>query len=210
MDDSSAAPLLVVISAPSGGGKTTLCHQVLAARPNMTRVITCTTRLPRGAEKDGLDYYFLDEKTFQQKVDAGLFLEHAVVYGRRYGTLKSEVVDKLRARRDVILSLDVQGVETICAKAKADPELRAALVTVFLTPPSLEILEQRLRKRGVDSPEVMRDRLAEVRREIVRWRSFDYLILSTTVAEDLRRMQAIIDAEKLRSTRLRMPDMGFA
>ena len=210
MEDSSAAPLLIVVSAPSGGGKTTLCHQVLDARPNMTRVITCTTRLPRGSEKNGVDYYFLDEKTFQQRVEEGLFLEHAVVYGKRYGTLKSEVLDKLRARRDVILSMDVQGVETICAKAKADPELHAALVTVFLTPPSLDILEQRLRKRSADSPEVMRDRLAEARREIARWRAFDYLIISTSVAEDLRRMQAIIDAEKMRSSRARLPQMGLS
>ncbi len=204
MEESRAAPLLIVVSAPSGGGKTTLCHQVLAARPNMTRVITCTTRPPRGSEKDGVDYYFLDEKGFQQRVEAGLFLEHAVVYGKRYGTLKSEVLDKLRARRDVILSMDVQGVETISAKAKADPELQAALVTVFLTPPSLDILEQRLRKRGVDSPEVVRERLAEARQEIARWRTFDYLIISTSVAEDLRRMQAIIEAEKMRSHRGRL------
>jgi guanylate kinase len=210
MELGPGAPLLIVVSAPSGGGKTTLCHQVLEARPNMARVITCTTRPPRGAEKDGLDYYFLDEKAFLQKVEAGLFLEHAVVYGKRYGTLKSEVVDKLRARRDVILSMDVQGVETICAKAKADPELQAALVTVFLTPPSLDILEQRLCKRGVDSPEVMRERLAEARREIARWSAFDYLILSTSVAEDLRRMQAIIEAEKMRSTRARLPERGFS
>ena len=207
MADSSSAPLLIVISAPSGGGKTTLCHQLLDSRRNMARVITCTTRAPRGAEKDGVDYYFLDDANFQKQVEAGLFLEHALVYGKRYGTLKSEVVDKLRAGRDVILSMDVQGVETISAKAQADPELRAALVTVFLTPPSLDILEQRLRKRGADSPEVVRQRLAEARHEIDRWQSFDYLIISTSIAEDFRRMEAIIDAEKMRSARARLPQM---
>src|SRR5688572_16450960 len=107
MAEHASAPLLLVVSAPSGGGKTTLCHRVLEARPGIARVITCTTRPPRGSEKDGIDYYFLDEKTFQQRVDAGLFLEHAVVYGKRYGTLRSEVVEKLRSGRDVILSMDV-------------------------------------------------------------------------------------------------------
>lgn len=207
MAESMSAPLLIVVSAPSGGGKTTVCQQVLDARPDMARVITCTTRPPRGAEKDGVDYYFLDDKTFQQRVEAGLFLEHAVVYGKRYGTLRSEVVDKLRGGRDVILSVDVQGVETIRARAKMDPELASALVTVFLTPPSLAILQQRLQKRGVDSAEVMKQRLAEARHEIGRWRSFDYLIISTSIAEDFRRMQAIIDGEKMRVVRARLPQM---
>ena len=198
---------MIMVSAPSGGGKTTLCQQVLEARPGMARVITCTTRAPRGTEKDGVDYYFLEEKTFQQRVEAGLFLEHAMVYGKRYGTLRSEVVDKLHSGRDVILSMDVQGVETIRSRAKTDSELGAALVTVFLTPPSLVILEQRLRKRGVDSAEVMKQRLAEARHELEHWRSFDYLIISTSIAEDFRRMQAIIDAEKMRSLRARLPQM---
>jgi guanylate kinase len=207
MAEHFSAPLMIVVSAPSGGGKTTLCQQVLEARPGMARVITCTTRAPRGTEKEGVDYYFLEEKTFQQRVEAGLFLEHAVVYGKRYGTLRSEVVDKLHSGRDVILSMDVQGVETIRARAKTDSELGAALVTVFLTPPSLMILEQRLSKRGVDSAEVMKQRLAEARHELEHWRSFDYLIISTSIAEDFRRMQAIIDAEKMRSLRARLPQM---
>src|ERR1039457_1645117 len=89
-------PLLILISAPSGGGKTTLCQQLLAARPEMTRAITCTTRPPRPGEKDGADYYFLDAASFLERVRAGSFLEHATVYGHSYGTLKSEVLDKLR------------------------------------------------------------------------------------------------------------------
>jgi len=182
-----------------------LCHQVLAARPSMSRVITCTTRAPRGGEKEGVDYYFLTDAQFEERIKSGQFLEHATVYGKRYETLTNEIVGKLRKGADVILSMDVQGVETIQAKAREDMELQRALVTVFLTPPSMSILEQRLRKRGVDSPEVVAQRLAEARKEIARWATFDYLIISTTVAEDLRRMQAIIEAEKMRAVRVPPP-----
>src|SRR5215469_13550645 len=126
-------PLLMLISAPSGGGKTTICQQLLAARPQMTRAVTCTTRPPRPGERDGVDYYFLDAASFLKRVQAGNFLEHATVYGNSYGTLKSEVLGKLRQGKDVLLSVDVQGAATICGKAEEDPELKKALVSVFLT-----------------------------------------------------------------------------
>src|SRR6187401_330979 len=104
-----STPLLIVISAPSGGGKTTLCDRLLAGSANMTRAITCTTRAPRPGEKDGVDYYFLDANTFLRRVQAGHFLEHATVYSNSYGTLRSEVLDKLRQGKDVLLNIDVQG-----------------------------------------------------------------------------------------------------
>src|SRR5499427_9462509 len=124
------SPLLVLISAPSGGGKTTLCQQLLAARPSMTRAVTCTTRPPREGERDGVDYYFLDAESFLKRVQAGNFLEHATVYGNSYGTLKGEVLGKLRQGKDVLLSVDVQGAATIRERAQEDPELKKSLVTV--------------------------------------------------------------------------------
>src|SRR6266545_1692904 len=136
------SPLLVLLSAPSGGGKTTLCHQLLGARPEMARAITCTTREPREGEKDGIDYFFLDAGTFLKRVQAGNFLEHATVYGNSYGTLKSEVLGKLRQGKEVLLSIDVQGAATIRARAEEDPELKRALLTIFLAPPSMDILEK--------------------------------------------------------------------
>src|ERR1700743_2681643 len=157
------SPLLVLLSAPSGGGKTTLCQQLLAARPDMARAITCTTRDPRTGEKDGVDYYFLDAGSFLKRVQAGNFLEHATVYGQSYGTLKSEVLSKLRQGKDVLLSVDVQGAAAIRARAEEDPELKRALISVFLTPPSLAVLEARLKKRGTDAETVIQKSLSVAR-----------------------------------------------
>lgn len=203
-------PLLVVLSAPSGGGKTTLSDNVLRANPNLIRAITCTTRQPRGSEVDGVDYYFLDAATFLKRVQAGNFLEHATVYGNSYGTLKSEVLGKLRQGKDILLNVDVQGAAAIRARAEIDPELKRSLVTIFLTPPTLGILEERLLKRGTE-PEVSRlKRLSVARQEIAQWKHFDYLVISTTVSEDFRRMQAILDAEKMRQNRSPAPSYEIA
>jgi len=199
-------PMLVVISAPSGGGKTTLCQQLLAARPDMTRAITCTTREPRKGERNGVDYFFLSATSFLKRVQAGNFLEHATVYGHSYGTLKSEVLSRLRSGKDVILNVDVQGAATIRSRAAADPILKRTLVSVFLTPPSEAILRKRLRRRGTDSAQVIQKRLSVARQEVAQWKNFDYLLLSSTIEEDFRRMMAIVDAEKMRSGRMRAPE----
>src|SRR3989441_8971166 len=195
-------PLLVLISAPSGGGKTTICQQLLAARPQMARAVTCTTRPMRQGERDGVDYYFLDAESFLKRVQAGNFLEHATVYGNSYGILKGEVLGKLRQGKDVLLNVDVQGAATIRERALEDAELKRALVTVFLTPASLAVLEQRLRKRGTDSLAIIQKRLSVARQEIAQWKNFDYLLISTTINEDLRRILAVIEAEKMRPARM--------
>jgi guanylate kinase len=200
-------PLLIVISAPSGGGKTTLCRELLAARPDMTRAITCTTRDPRPGEKDTVDYYFLDAASFLKRVQAGNFLEHATVFSNSYGTLKSEVLGKLRQGKDVLLNVDVQGAATIRDRADEDPELKRSLVSVFLTAPSLAVLESRLKKRGTDSAAVIQKRLGVARQEIAQWKNFDYLLISGSIQEDLRRMLAIVEAEKLRSARAVPPEL---
>ena len=191
-----------MISAPSGGGKTTICHQLLAARPDMARAVTCTTREPRKGEQDGVDYYFLDATSFLKRVQAGNFLEHATVYGHSYGILKSEVLGKLRTGKDVLLNVDVQGAATVRRCAETDSELKRAVVSVFLTPPSANILEKRLRRRGTDAPAVIQKRLSVARQEVAQWKNFDYLLISTSIEEDLRRMMAIVDAEKMRSGRM--------
>ena len=200
-----SSPLLLVISAPSGGGKTTLCQQLIAKHSDMTRAITCTTRPPRPGEREGVDYYFLDAASFEKKIEDGGFLEHALVHGNRYGLPKFEVLNKFRQGNDVLLNIDVQGAATVCAKAREDAELARALVTVFLTPATLGELEARLKRRGTDSPEVLKTRLISARDEIARWREFQYLIISTTIAEDVRRMESIIAAERMRQSRVNPP-----
>lgn len=201
----SSNSLLLVISAASGAGKTTLVQQLLASRPGLTRAITCTTRPPRAGERDGVDYYFFTAEEFARRRSAGEFIEHATVYGQSYGILRAELLGKLRAGQDVLLNIDVQGCATLRAAAIGDPELARALVMVFLTPPSMNALERRLRDRGTDAPEVVARRLAVAREEVRQWVHFDYLLVSDTVAEDLRRASVILEAEKLRQSRARLP-----
>jgi guanylate kinase len=197
--------LLILLSAPSGGGKTTLCQQLLAHHPEVTRACTCTTRPPRPGEREGVDYYFLEPGDFLKRVQAGEFLEHATVYGNSYGILKSEVLGKLHQGKDVILNVDVQGAATIRSRASEDAQLQHALVTVFLTPATFEELETRLTRRGTDSVEELETRLSLARHELAQWKNFQYLITSTTIPEDFRRMESIIEAERMRQIRVSEP-----
>lgn len=205
MKKAKSKPLLILISAPSGGGKTTLCRLLLRSRRSMVRAITCTTRAPRPGEKNGVDYYFLKAEDFLKRVQAGNFLEHATVFGNSYGLLKSELLHKLRAGKDVLLNVDVQGAATIREAVQRDPELINTLVTVFLTPTSLAEIERRLKKRGADCPEVIRKRLATARHEVAQWKNFDYLLISTSKQQDLKLALAIIEAEKMRVGRSQAP-----
>ena len=202
----SKSPLLILISAPSGAGKTTLCQMLLEAQPHMTRAITCTTRAPRPGERDGVDYHFFTAADFLKRLQAGNFIENATVYGNSYGILKSELLTKLREGRDVMLNVDVQGAATIREQAESEPELRRALVTIFLTAPSVTVLEQRLKNRGADAEPVIQKRLAVAKQELAQWKNFDYLLVSGSKQEDLRRTLAIIEAEKLRSSRSAAPE----
>jgi len=209
MAEKKPAPLLILISAPSGAGKTTLCELLLQACPDMTRAVTCTTREPRKGEQDSVDYHFLKAEDFLRRLQAGNFLEHATVYGNSYGLLKSELLGKLRSGRDVLLNVDVQGAATIRAAAEEEPELKRALVTVFLTTPSLEVLEARLKSRNADDSAVIKKRLAAAKQEVAQWKNFDYLVISTSKAEDLRRTLAIVEAEKMRVARSHAPEMEY-
>jgi guanylate kinase len=153
-----------------------------------------------------VDYYFLDAADFLRRLQAGNFLEHATVHGNSYGTLKSEVLNKLRQGKDVLLNIDVQGAASIRSKAESDEDIRKALVTVFLAPPSLATLEERLKKRDSDSASSIQKRLSVARHEIGQWKNFDYLIISSTVQDDLGKLMGIITAEKLRQSRAKLPD----
>lgn len=205
MKDDSAS-ILFLISAPSGAGKTTVCQNLLAANQRLVRAITCTTRPPRGGEVDGKDYYFLDRETFARRIAAGEFLEHAEVYGNLYGTLSGEVNRLLGKGNHVLLNIDVQGAALIRERAKQDPALASALVTVFLTPGEWSELERRLRTRGSDDEAVIAGRLQAAARELVASVDFDYLVLSGTMDEDRERMEKILEVEGMRRGRHNLPE----
>ncbi len=198
-DAVSSTPLVVVISGPSGVGKTTLCDNIRAALPSVSRVLTCTTRKPRDGELDGVDYYFLGKDEFLGRVENGEFLEHAVVHENHYGVLKSELRAKLAAGGDVLLNIDVQGAVTIRDAAAGDPILNEALLTVFLCPASLGELEQRLRGRSTDSDEIIANRLAIARDEMDQAEKFNHKLTSQTREADLGQMLGII--ERARSSK---------
>ena len=192
-DAVSSTPLVVVISGPSGVGKTTLCDNIRSALPSVSRVVTCTTRKPRDGELDGVDYYFLGEDEVLGRVENGEFLEHAVVHENHYGVLKSELRAKLAEGSDVLLNIDVQGAVTIRDAAAGDPILNEALLTVFLCPASLGELEQRLRGRSTDSDEIIANRLAIARDEMDQAEKFNHKLTSQTREADLGQMLGIIE-----------------
>ena len=194
--EASSRSLLIVISAPSGCGKTTLCDNVRSALPSVKRAITCTTRAPREGEEDGEDYYFLGEDEFQARVEGGEFLENAVVHGNHYGVLKSELRARLAEGNDVLLNIDVQGAATIRERAESDPVLSEALVTIFLSPPDLSELEKRLRGRGTDSEEIITQRLVIANDEIAQSNLFDYTLTSGSREADLEQMLRIIETAR--------------
>jgi len=193
----SSTPLLVVITGPSGVGKTTLCDNIRSALPGMSRAVTCTTRGPRSGEVDEVDYYFLGEEEFLALVDSDEFLENALVHGSHYGVLKSELHAKLASGGDVLLNIDVQGAATIRERAARDPALSRSLVTVFLCPPSLKELELRLRGRDTDTDEAIAERLAIAKSEMAEAEKFDYTLTSQTREVDAGRLLGIIENVRL-------------
>ena len=179
------APHLFVISAPSGGGKTSLINALLQRDDRVALSVSHTTRPPRPGEQDGKHYYFVDEAEFEALVTAGAFLEHAVVFGNRYGTGRQGVERQLAAGYDVLLDIDWQGAQQVRASFPG-------ACTVFVLPPSLEILRQRLTDRGQDSPEVIERRMAAARAEISHAGEFDFLIVNDDFDAALGDLHSIV------------------
>lgn len=185
---------LFVVSAPSGAGKTSLVKALVDSTPNLHVSVSHTTRPQRPGEVDGVNYHFVDSRVFAAMIDEGAFLEQAEVFGNRYGTSKYTVADKLRAGVDVVLEIDWQGAQQIRRQA---PEA----VSIFILPPSRQVLEQRLLGRGRDPVDVIRKRMAQANEEISHHVEFDYLIINDDFDKALKEMQAIVLAQRLRILR---------
>lgn len=195
--------LLLVLSAPSGAGKTTLAHRLLTALPEAVFSISATTRPPRGEERDGKDYHFLSPSEFQGKIDEGEFVEWAEVYGHRYGTLHKTLNKALEQGQVAIFDIDVQGGSTIKAKYPG-------AVSVFILPPSMHELERRLRDRKTDPEDTIRKRLGLARVEVERGTSsYDYLIVNDDLNRAFDDLLAVIRAERLRRTRVDLSRVGI-
>ena len=191
---------LFVLSAPAGGGKTTLANLLLKEVPNLVKITTCTTREPRPGEKNGVDYFFLSKEEFERKIKEGAFLEYAVVHGNYYGTPKEEVLKEINKGNDVLLVIDVQGMRQIKRNFEE-------VVTIFLIPPSFEELINRMKKRG-DSEEEIKKRLETAKKELKAWREYDYIVINDIIEKAKEDLKKIILANRLKTTRFSPEILG--
>jgi len=187
--------ILLVLSSPSGAGKTTITRALVARDPLLALSVSATTRPKRTGEVDGKDYHFVEPRRFAAMVESGELLEHATVFGHSYGTPRSPVIAAIEAGRDIITDIDWQGTQQLQAKIGAD------LVSVFVLPPSMAALEARLRARAQDSAEVVRSRMAKSSEELSHWDAYDYVLVNEDIEDSVRRVQAILSAERVRKQR---------
>lgn len=188
--------LLLVLSSPSGAGKTTLANALIAEDKDIRLSVSATTRKPRPGEVDGRDYLFLSEPAFKAMVENGDFLEWAHVFQNRYGTPRSPVEKALSEGRDILFDIDWQGAQQLSEKMAKD------LVRVFILPPSGRSLEARLKSRAQDSDEVVAKRMSAAAAEISHWAEYDYVIVNGDVEESIAGLKAILTAERLKRERL--------
>lgn len=199
-NDADAPPiqrrgLMLVLSSPSGAGKTTLSRQLLENDSHIQLSVSCTTRGKRPGETDGVDYNFIDAATFRSMIDRGEFLEHARVFDHYYGTPSPPVEAALSSGRDMLFDIDWQGTQQLKEKGRDD------LVTVFILPPSTRDLERRLISRAQDSAEVVARRMAKAADEMSHWAEYDYTIINRDIATSLMQLKAILTAERLKRER---------
>ena len=187
--------LMLVLSSPSGAGKTTLARHILAGE-GIEMSVSCTTRTQRNGEEEGKDYHFIDRETFARMRDHNEFLEWAVVFDHHYGTPRAPVEAALAQGRDVLFDVDWQGAASLRDNAPGD------VVTVFILPPSAAELEQRLNVRAQDPPEIVKRRMLGAGNEIQHWRDYDYVVVNHDVNQSAKTIRSILDAERVRRSRL--------
>ena len=190
------APILIILSSPSGAGKSSLARAIMAKDESIVFSVSATTRPPRPGEVEGKDYYFLDRETFMQRVKAGEMLEYAEVFGNLYGTPLRPVEEFLAKGKDVIFDVDWQGGDQI-----RESILKRHVVSIFVLPPSIGELHERLRLRGQDADDVIERRMRRSKDEISNWKKYDYLLINTDIDQATLELEAIITAERLRRRR---------
>jgi len=188
--------ILIVLSSPSGAGKTTLSRRLLAEDPSFRLSISATTRPPRPGETEGVDYFFVFQQRFDEMVAGQEMLEYARVFGHTYGTPRGPVEAAIQAGRDVLFDVDWQGAQQL-----RQSDLRGSVVTVFILPPTIAALESRLRQRGQDSDHVIAGRMAKARDEISHWAEYDYVLINDDLDKCYSRIGTIIAAERRRRDR---------
>jgi guanylate kinase len=187
--------LLIVLSSPSGAGKSTISRMLLETDDEVTMSVSATTRPKRPGEVDDVDYHFVDDAEFDRLIEAGDFVEWAPVFGFRYGTPKAPVKAALRDGRDILFDIDWQGTQQLQAAMGED------LVTIFILPPSMAELQRRLHSRGTDSGEVIADRMDRAGGEISHWPEYEYVLVNRNTEECLAEVRAIVAAERLKRAR---------
>ena len=195
---SERSGILYLVSGPSGSGKTTLCRR-LSNEGEASYAISCTTRKPRDGEENGKDYFFLSIPEFQHKIASGELLEHAEVHGNFYGTLLSEVLNKLEAGVDVVMDIDVQGAALV--RQSEHPIIQQSLVDIFIMPPNTEELRKRLTGRGTDSQDIIETRMRNSLDEMQHWPKYSFRIVSGSHEEDYTFFKALLHGERLRISR---------
>lgn len=193
--------MILIISGPSGSGKSTLCKKMFEEYPSMEFSVSCTTRSPRGEEKNGVDYHFLSREEFEKHIAQDDFLEYALVHGNYYGTLRSQVLARTDRGIDVVLDIDVQGAMILKKKFASDPEIGPRLETLFIAPPSYTELEKRLRGRKTDAEESIVKRLANAKGEMAYWKEYDYTVINDDLEKAYTLLSRIIYALKNKSAR---------
>jgi guanylate kinase len=191
--------LLYIVSAPSGTGKTTLCKQIVQTVPNLWHSVSCTTRQPRPGEEHGREYFFVDDRTFQDMIERHEFVEWARVYGHWYGTPRKAIADKLDQGIDVLLEIDTQGATQIKKKFQDG-------IYIYILPPSLRALKIRLQMRAGDSEEEIVRRLKKAREEVWSYREYYYIVRNDDLKQSLKELESIVIAERIKTKRL---DIGW-
>ncbi|WP_227711014.1 guanylate kinase [Novosphingobium ovatum] len=187
--------LMLILSSPSGAGKTTIARRLLAEDSEIRPSVSVTTRAPRPGEVEGKDYYFVSRDTFDRMAEDNAFYEWATVFGNSYGTPKAQIREGLKEGRDFLFDIDWQGTQQLSQKAGTD------VVRIFVLPPSIQELHRRLSGRGTDSAEVIADRMARAQAEITHWDSYDYVVVNDDIDACFAQVREILAAERMKRTR---------